>query len=456
MNMGSQVIKEDEKKHFYKVVFMLVIPLALQNLINVGVSAADVVMLGKVGEISLSASSLAGQIQFIMVLFIFGITSGAAVLTAQYWGKRDIATIEKVLAISMGISIAIGALFTIGVQLFPEQIMRIYTNDEKVIEEGILYLRIISLSYIVVSITMVYLNIMRSVERVLISTLVYLISLITNVILNAILIFGLLGFEPMGIKGAAIATLIARIVELVIVLFYGRFMNKEISFRIKYFFSWDKLLAKDFFTYAIPVMINELLWGAGTSTIVAIVGHLGTAVVAANSVTQVIRQLATVVSFGVSGATAIIVGKAIGEGKIEEAKVYSKRLIKMTLVFGAAGAVLILALSGVITNFMTLSQEATSYLRFMMFVMSYFVIAQAYNTTLIVGVFRGGGDTKYGLILDAITLWGCSIFFGALAAFVFELPIPIVYIILLSDEIIKLPFTAKRHKSLKWINDVTR
>ncbi len=452
----TYVNEREEKKKFYKLVFVLVLPMALQNLINVGVTSADVIMLGKVSETSLSAASLAGQVQFIMTLIFFGLTSGAAVLTAQYWGKKDIRTIEKVLAIAMRFALLAAVLFTLAVLLFPYPIMNLFTPEKAVQEEGVQYLRIIGISYIFVAITMIYLNIMRSVERVIISTVVYLNSLIINVILNAIFIFGYFGLEPMGIRGAALATLIARIMEFIIVWFYAVKINKTVRFHIKDLLIRDKILMKDFLTFAIPVMLNELIWGAGTSTNAAIIGHLGSPVVAANSVTQVTRQLAMVVAFGIANATAIIIGKAIGEQKEELAKIYAKRFIRLTLIVGLIGAVVILGVSNIAQSQMTLSQEAKTYLRIMMFIMSYFAVGQAYNTTMVVGVFRAGGDTKFGLILDVSTLWGCSILFGALAAFVWKLPIPLVYMIIMSDEIIKIPLTTLRYKSYKWVRNVTR
>lgn len=446
----------EEKRGFYKLVFILVLPMALQNLINVGVTSADVIMLGQVGETSLSAASLAGQVQFIMILIFFGLTSGAAVLTAQYWGKKDIRTIEKVLAITMRFALLAAVIFTLAVLLFPEPIMKIFTSEEAVMKQGVSYLKIIGISYVFAAITMIYLNVMRSVERVIISTVVYLISLVVNVILNAVFIFGLFGIEPMGVRGAALATLIARILEFVIVLFYAIRINKEVRFHIKDLFTIDRLLMKDFLTFALPVMLNELFWGAGTSTNAAIIGHLGSPAVAANSVTQVTRQLAMVVSFGLANATAIIIGKAIGEHKEELAKLYAKRFVRLTLLVGVIGSVVILIVSKIAQNHMTLSPDAKYYLGIMMFVMSYFALGQAYNTTMVVGVFRAGGDTRFGLVLDVSTLWGCSILFGALAAFAWKLPIPIVYIIIMSDEIIKLPLTTMRYKSYKWVRNVTR
>lgn len=448
--------EKEEKRHFYKLVFSLVLPMALQNLINVGVSTADVVMLGKVSETALSGSSLAGQVQFIMFLIQFGLTSGAGVLTAQYWGKKDIRTIEKVMGITMRIALAIAVLFTIAVLLFPYQIMRIFTYEEDVIQAGVSYLRIIAFSYLFTTITLIYLNIMRSIERVVISTIVYLVSLVVNVLLNSVFIFGLFGLEPMGIRGVALATLIARIIEFLIVVFYSKFVNKDVRFHIKDLFPRDKLLMRDFIKYSMPVLINELIWGAGTSTNAAIIGHLGKAAVAANSVTQVTRQLAMIVSFGLANATAILIGKAIGENKEDRAKLYAKRFMRLSFLFGILGSFVILGTSLIAKDMLSLSEQAKTYMSFMMFVMSYFAIGQSFNSVVVVGICRAGGDTKFGLYLDTFFLWGISILFGAAAAFLFKLPVPIVYMVLLSDEILKMPVSYWRYRTMKWLKNVTR
>ncbi|MCI8622311.1 MAG: MATE family efflux transporter [Provencibacterium sp.] len=443
-------------RSFYRSVCMLVLPMALQNLINVAVHSADVVMLGKLGETALSASSLAGQVQFIMTLFFFGLTSGAAVLTAQYWGKGDLPTIEKIIGIALRFSLVMSFAFMAAVLLFPAQVMRIFTPEPDVIQEGIKYLRIVCLAYPLMGFTMIYLNIMRSVERVVVSTMVYLCSLVANVILNALLIFGLCGFPRLGIQGAAIATLIARALELVIVVFYDRRMNRVVNFHFSSLWARDRLLFRDFLHFSIPVTLNELMWGLGTSMNAVVIGHLGSAAVAANSVAQVARQLATVIAFGIANATAILIGKAIGENSYDKAQLYAKRLTRLTLITGTLGALIILCVRPFLMETMNLSELACGYLSVMMFVMSYFVIAQSFNTTMVVGVFRAGGDTRFGLFLDVSTMWGCSILLGAVCAFFLHWSVPAVYIVLLSDEIIKIPLTALRYKSKKWLRNVTR
>lgn len=447
---------KEVNKSFYKMVFALVMPMAMQNLINTAITSADVMMLGKVGETVLSASSLAGQVQFILSLIFFGITSGAAVLTAQYWGKQDTKTIEKIMGIAMRFSLIISMIFTVVVLLFTKQVMHIFSNEEAVIEEGVKYLRIIAFSYIPIAITMVYLNIVRSIEKVVISTIVYSNSLVLNVALNALLIFGLGPFPALGIRGAAIATLVTRIVELIIVVIYAKYFNKVVTFGPRDLFVRDSLLLKDFLKYASPVIANELFWGAACSMNAVIIGHIGSSVVAANSVAQVTRQLAMVMAFGIANATAIIIGKTIGENNEHLAEEYGKKFLRLSIYAGLLGSGIVLIVRPIVMYALTLSPEAIDYLSMMMFVMTYFTFAQSINTTLVVGVFRAGGDTKFGLILDVSTMWGGSILLGSLAAFVFKWPVTIVYILLMCDEIIKLPLTYYRYKGKKWLCNVTR
>ncbi len=445
-----------EDKRFYSHVFRLVMPMAVQNLINVGVTSTDVIMLGKVGETALSGVSLANQIYFILSLLYFGLTSGACVLTAQYWGKKDTRTIEKVMGMSFRISILAGIVFAAAAFFFPYQLMRIFTEDEAVIAVGVSYLKIVAFSYVLSAFTNVYLNIIRSIEQVVIATIVYGTSLAANIILNAIFIFGLLGAPAMGAAGAALGTLFSRAIEVVIVVYYAVRINHVVKIRFKDWFVKDKALAKDFFTYAFPVLLNEIAWGAGMAAISAIVGHLGSSAVAAHSVAQVCRQLSMVIGFGISGATAIMIGKAIGEKKEKLAREYGRKFVRIAIVCGIGGGLLILAILPFVCNMLKLTPLAKSYLTVMMFIMSYYVVGQSINSTLVVGVFRAGGDTRFGLVLDVGVMWLCSILGAAVGAFVIGIPMPWVYILLCSDEIIKIPFSIYRYKTYKWLNNVTR
>lgn len=444
------------QKEFYKKVFALVIPMALQNLINVGVSATDVVMLGKVSEQVLSGCSLGGQVFFIFNLFLFGTASGVSVLTAQYWGKRDTDSIEKLLGIVMRLAVTAGLIFMLASFFFPARIMYVFTDEPEIIAEGVKYLKIIAFTYPMVALSMTYLNLIRSIERVLISTVVYGLSLLLNFVVNGILIFGLFGAPRLGIVGAAIGTLCARFLELAIMLFYAFFRNRVVRIRLSCFLHPDKSLLRDFLKYSSPVVVNEFMWGAGYSAIAAIIGHMGSSAVAANSVAQVMRQLATVVVFGIGSATAILIGKAIGENKQKEVELYAGRLIRLTVCFGLLGGLLVFLLRPLLIRGFGYTGVTASYMNSFLLMMSYYVVAHSINGTFIIGIFRGGGDTRFGMFLDSGILWGCSILFGFLAAFVWKLSVLAVYFVLLIDEIVKFPLCCIRYRQKKWLRNVTR
>ncbi len=446
-----------EKRQFYKMVFALVLPIALQNLINVGVTAADVIMLGMVGETALSAGSLANQVSFILNLLMFGMSSGAAVLTAQYWGKKDTATIEKVLGISMRLAIVAGLVFMAAALLIPRQLMLIFTREEEIIAAGIPYLRIVAFSYLLMAVNMTYLNLMRSVERVLIGMITYAVSLGVNVVLNAIFIFGLFGCPAMGTAGAALGTTLARVTEFIIILIYNKKFNDILNIRLNLLAVKDRQLTRDFIRYASPVIMNELAWGCGMAMLSAMMGHLGSAAVAAHSVTQTSRQLAMVVSMGLAGAAAIVLGKTIGEGNEKLARIQAGRFVKMAAILGVAGSLFILAIvRPAVLHFMVMTPQASRYLGYMMFILAYFCFFQSLGTIFIVGIFRAGGDTRVGLALDLTGLWGCAVFLGSIAAFLLKWPVPAVYVVISFDEIVKLPFSVKRYLSGKWLKNITR
>ena len=421
-----------DKTSFRKTVLAFLLPMAIQNLINVAISSTDVIMLGRYSEVTLSASSLASQIQFILILLLFGIGSGATVLTAQYWGKKDIKSIEKVMAISIKVAFTLSLFFFVFAFFFSKNAMRLFTNDESTILEGIKYLKIVSFSYLTTSISIVYLVTMRSVERVVISTVTYATSFVSNFIINYLLIFGNFGFPKLGIRGAAIGTLIARLIELGIVFYYNSKNHHFVSIKWKYIKSLDPILKKDFLKYSSPTMMNELLWASGTATGVAILGRLGNSIVAANSITSVVRQLAMVFAFGLANTAAIMVGKEIGKKDFHTAEIYSKKLLLYSFLSSLLGVALLLN------------------------ILFYYIPLQSISAVLIVGVFRAGGDTKFALIADILPLWCGSVLISAFAAFYLNLPTKVIYLLIMSDEIIKQPLIIWRYRSKKWINNVTR
>lgn len=446
----------NEKRQFYRRVAGLVIPMALQNLMNVAVQSADVIMLGRVGEKALSAASLGGQVNFILSLFLFGLTSGASVLCAQYWGKKDMASIETITGICLRFSVLIGFAVTVLTMAFPGLIMRVLTSDEQVHILGMEYLRAVCISYVLMTFSSVYLNIMRSMERVVVSTVVYGASLIINIIVNAVLIFGIGPFPKLGVVGAAIGTVVARLSECVMVLVHNKWKNELIHVSPRLLLVHNKLLLQDFIKISGPVILNEVLWGVGMSATAAILGQLGSAAASANAIVQVVRQLSTVVSFGIASAAAITVGRVIGEGKMELAREYGGRFVKVIAISGVAGSLVVLIVRPITMAVMELTPAAKGYLSVMMLLMAAYVWFQAFNTLMVVGIFRGGGDTRFGLLLETVGLWGGSVFLGSLAAFVFRFPVPLVFAVILLDEYIKLPLIIYRYRSYKWLCDVTR
>lgn len=443
-------------KEFLKIVFGLAFPIALQNLINTGVTTADVVMLGKVGEAALSSGSLAGQVQFIMNLMVFGLSSGAAVLSSQYWGKKEIATIEKILGMALCFSVTAGICFFAVVKLFPWQIMHIFSSEPEIIEGGVSYLKLVAYSYPMSAFTTGYLYLMRSVERVKIGTVVFGCSLILNVILNAVFIFGVGAVPAMGVRGAALATLMSRCFELVFVLVFIFKINREVRIRPAYFFRFDPVLLKDFLVLSIPVVLNETLWGAGMSANAAILGQMGSAAAAANSVVRVIRELVMVMSMGLSAAAGVLVGKALGAGDRKLAETCAARMVGLSVFVTSIASLVMFLLRHSIADMLTLGDEAKEYLVFMLTILAFYSLCQSVSCPVIVGVLRGGGDTRFGLILESGSLWLGSIMLGAIGAFVLKLPVKAVFLLLMLDEFIKLPFSIWRYRSKIWVKDLTR
>lgn len=447
--------QKTQKSGFYRSLFGLVLPIAVQNLISTAVSSADVVMVGYVGQDALSAVSLANQIMFILQLVYSGIASGATMLASQYWGKRDTAAIEKIMGIALRFSIGISFVFSVAACGIPGFLMKIFTNEPELIRIGSEYLRIIGISYLLMSVSQVYLCIMRSIERVVYSMVTYGSALGLNIVLNAVFIFGLFGAPKMGVQGAALATVIARGVELSICLIDAvRF--KTVRLRISAIFERNKVLFGDYIKYALPAFGNEVVWGVAFTMYSVIMGHLGSDIVAANSVVVVARNLGTVLCFGISSGGAIYLGKEIGYGRVDEVKKDASRLCKVTLLSGALGGLLIILLRPVMMQMVDLTDTAAHYLTIMLFINGYYVIGQAINTTVICGIFRSGGDSRFGFICDLIDMWAFSVPLGFISAFVLKLPPMWVYFLMCLDEFVKMPFIYKHYKSYKWLNNITR
>lgn len=448
-----------EKISFYKHALAITLPIALQNFMDAAVSSADVVMLSFVSQDALAASSLANQIQFILSNLLYGISSGAAVLSAQYWGKGDRRTVERVMGIALRIALLISMVFTLAAAVFPQGLMRIFTDDQALINEGANYLLAVCPSYVLGAFAMVYLSVMRSVERVRMSAAVHCSAVIMNVVLNACFIFGFGPFPKLGIVGVALATSITRAIEVAVCMVDGR-LCKIVRLRLKYFFLRKGELVRDFVRFAIPAAANDIIWGLAFSVYSMILGHLSSDIVAANSVASVVRNLGTVVCFGVASSGAIILGKAMGDNRLEEAKVYASRFMRLAMWTALAGGAVILLARPLVLQFMHLYVPVTDIVRqelnLMLYINSYYIMGMSLNTMMICGIFRAGGDVRYGLLCDAISMWVYAVPVGLLCAFVLKLPEMWVYFILCLDEFVKIPVNIYHYKKRSWLKNITR
>ena len=445
-----------ENKTLVKKLLVLVLPMALQNLMASLVSASDALMLGFLNQSSLSAVSLAGQVQFVLSLFLGAFTIGESVLAAQYWGKGEKHRLEEILGIVLRFSILVSFLFTMAALCAPDLLMRIFTNDEELIRLGASYLRITSFSYFFMGISQIYLCIMKNTGRALLSTLYSSSSVILNIIINAILIFGLLGFPKLGIAGAAIATSISRGVELALILFEN-VRQKEIRIRMKHILRPPTWLQKDYIHYTWPSLANQVIWGCGFTMTSVIMGHLGTDAVAANSIAQIAKNLAACLCLGIGTGAGIIIGNELGQGNLAQAKKTGNKLCIISLITGAASCVILFACIPVIQGFAgTLSPQAQDYLRFMLFVCSYYLIGKSFSATVIGGIFSAGGDTRFGLICDTINMWAIIVPVGCVAAFVLHLPVPVVYFFLNLDEFTKMPLEIWYYRKYRWVKNITK
>lgn len=450
-NTTTKESNKTEAKAFYKALINVVGPIAAQNLIAAAVSSADVIMLGFVGQTAIAASSLAGQIMFIMIMIATGLSSGLVMLAAQYWGKNDVKSIQILHGAALRISAVAGLIFSLAAMFAPNALMHIFTEDSALIEAGGLYLRAASLSYVCFSISQVFQAGFKSIERVKIVTIMTTTALLLNIALNAFFIF----VAKLGITGVGLATSVARVLELIFCLIYAK-TQKDVRFSIINVFKFNKLLNNDFIKFSLPALGNELVWGTGFSVYSVILGHLGEDIVAANSVVNVVRQLVTVLSFGMAYGGAVVLGKIMGSGNLALAERNAKRLIKSTILAGIGGALLLLCCFPIMPIIAKLSDTAAQYRNILMFINAASIIGATINTVYICGVFRAGGDAKFGFIMDCISMWLVSIPLGLIAAFVLKLPPLWVYFILYLDEFEKMPVIIIHYIKKKWLRNITR
>lgn len=442
------------KRKMRKQLWKLVLPIAFQQFMLALVSASDVWMLGKLNQDSLSAVSLASQVAFVFNLFMTALVIGTNMFAAQYWGKGDKRSIEAVMAFVMRTTFLIGLLFCTGAVLAPEVLMGIFTNDGKLIFMGAKYLKSVGASYILSGISQIYLCILKNSGHPGKSMAISSATVVLNIVLNGILIFGMGGLPAMGISGAALATVAANGVGLAWMILES-FREGEVRPDRSYFGLGVSRLEKRFWRYVTPVMANEIIWGGGFTMYSVILGHMGTDAVAANSIANIAKNLVVCFCLGMGSAGSIVVGNILGAGELEEAKREGAYLCRMSVVSGILTGMFLLAISPWILSSANVSGQAQEYLKSMLMVCSYYLVGKSINSMTVAGIFCAGGDSRFGMFCDIVTLWGITIPVGLLAAFLWKAPVPAVYFLLNLDEIIKLPAVYRHYKKYKWVRNLT-
>lgn len=434
----------------------LVIPIALQNLISAAVNSADIVMLGTIGQSAMSAVSLAGQITFVAMLFYGGLAVGAGILTAQYWGKKDLVSINKVLGIACMFSGLVSLLFFIASISFPSLLMRIFTNDVELIAYGAKYLRVISFTFIFMSLSQMYLAVAKSMEKARFSSIVSSSCLLLNIALNAAAIYVLFPGDPdRAITGVAAATVIARFIELLCCVIYS-LRQDNVRFSLPKNDGVQKILFADYVRYTIPVMANYVIYGGALAAMVVIIGHINSDLVAANAIAGVVRNLAIILCGGIGGGGSVLVGKFLGSGDLESAKKAGKKIYFYAFVFGVLAGITVLLIRPLVFSIVNISATAQGYLDAMLFVCAVYCIGKSVNSTIIGAVFPAGGDAKFGFWCDVIVMWGIIIPLGCLCAFVWRVHPVVLYIVLCCDEFFKAPVAIIRFFQYRWLKNITR
>lgn len=448
----SKMIYPD--KSFYRLVWGLALPIACQNLITIGVNITDTMMMGALGETQLSAASLATQFVNMFQTFVMGLSMGASVLSARYWGMKQKQSLRKTIAVMLRLVLAVACIFAAITFFAPDWVMRMYTTDQTIIDEGVRYLKFAVFTYFLHGLSLGCTIIMRSVQKVKLPLYVSLGAFLLNIVGNYVLMFGKLGLPAMGIAGASLATLLVRIFECALNCGYLLFWDKDIGFRPWHFFMKTRDLLPEYIRISIPVLISDGFLAVGSNAVMMIVGRMGESFVAANAVVSVTERLCITGIMGVSQASAMITGKTLGEGKEEEVQRQGYAFLGIGVFFGAIAAVVILLLSQPVINIYHLQPGTAEIALQLFFATAISALFQATSGLLTKGTLRGGGDTRVLMIADSIFLWLVSVPLGYFAGIVLGMPPFWVYFFLKAENYCKTIWAVKRLKSGKWIHKI--
>jgi putative MATE family efflux protein len=436
-------------------VLRIALPIIAQQFMFSLLNMLGIIFVGQKGEASVAAVGLAGQIAFLLNLVHFGIVSGAAMFTAQFWGKRDIPNLRRVLGLCLMLAITASLIFFMLAQLFPSQILSIYSKDAEVITLGTDYIRTFSWTFLFFAITFSYAVVMRSTGNVITPTMVGVGALFISTVLSYSLIFGKLGLPELGIQGAAVAAVIARFLECVTLLAIIYRTRSPVAASFRELTGFDRAFFRRVIKPMLPVILNELFWSLGITTYNIIYGRMGTQSYAAINIVSTIEQVAFVVFIGISNATSVLVGNRIGAGKENEAYVYAGRSLGIGIVGGLLLGLVLQIVKAPILSYYKVSPEVIENAGYIINVVTFFLWVRVNNMTTVVGILRAGGDTRFSLFLDGIIIWIVGVPMAYLAAFVWHLPVYLVYLCAMSEEATKWILGIHRYLSRKWINNLT-
>lgn len=441
-------------KNFYKKTAAIAIPISLQSLISIGVNMADNIMVGSLGENALSGTSLANQFVSIFHIGCMGISMGASVLTARFWGMKDKVALKKTITIMLRICVLFAAIFMAFTLASPTFIMKMYSDDAEVIHQGILYLKWMVPCYLLLGLSLTCTIVLRSVGQVRIPLYSSIGALVINITLNYILIYGHLGAPKMGVEGAAIATMFGRLFEFLFIGINFFFIDKKIQYRIKDLTMSCSSLLYNYFSVSMPVFVSDMLLAFGNTAVAMVMGRIGKDFVSANSITAVTQQLSTVLIQGICHAGCIVTGHTLGEGDKEKAQKQAVTFFMLGIVIGAIAGGIILSINEFVINMYNITDATKDMARQLMKAIAFIVVFQATNSIMTKGVLRGGGDTKFLMVADILYLWILSIPLGYMAGLVWHLPAFWIYIFLKIDQVVKTVWCLFRLKSRKWIKTI--
>ena len=442
-------------KRFFRLLFTLAVPIMLQYLINSLVNVLDTIMVGRLGTVAIAAVGLAVQIFFLYSVFIFGICSGATIFAAQFWGKRDISGIRKTLGFSIILSLFWAVIFTLAASIIPEKLIGFYSKDEAVVETGAIYLRILSISFIPFALTLAFTLSLRSIERVRLTFVSTAITLSVNVILTYIFIFGAGPIPAMGVRGAAWSTVISRLLETVIILTVSYAKKYALAGSIRDLLRFDRVFIRQFIRISLPVMINEIFWSTGITMQNAIFARTNTDAIAAFNITGTVSMLTWVLFIGLGNGAAVMIGKKIGEGDEKTAKEFASKIAVVAPLLAAGAVFILFPLSRLLPFVFNVSPETLKTASQMFIILCFVYPFRAFNMAMIIGVCRAGGDTVFCILYDVANMWLIILPLAALSAFVWQAPVWLIYLCVVSDDFLKMIFGIRRLKSGKWLNNVT-